>query len=80
VTTDSVVNTNVGDKTMAVIYLNDEDQDFLIFHMKLEAECGKEADAVIANRIINKIINSCIKDTPRCLKTIDMEIQNDIHE
>ena len=37
---------------MAVIYLNDEDQDFLIFHMKLEADCGKEADAVIANRII----------------------------
>ena len=65
---------------MAVLYLNDEDQDFLIFHMKLEADCGKEADAVIANRIINKIIKSCIKDTPRCLKTMDMEIQNDIHE
>ena len=47
VTTDSVVNINVGGKTMAVIYLNDEDQDFLIFHMKLEADCGKEADAVI---------------------------------
>ena len=51
VTTDSVVNINVGGKTMAVIYLNDEDQDFLIFHMKLEADCGKEADAVIANPV-----------------------------
>ena len=76
----SVVNTNVGGKTMAVIYLNDEDQDFLIFHMKCEADCGKPADAKIAQRIIDKIIKSNIKELPRCLKTIDMEIHDDIHK
>ncbi len=70
---------------MAVIYLNDEDQDFLIFHMKLEADCGKQADAEIAQRIIDKIIKSNIKELPRCLKTMEMEIKameidNDIHK
>ena len=84
-TTDSVVNTNVGDKTTAVIYLNDEDQDFLIFHMKCEAEYGKQSDAGIAKRIIDKIIKSNTKDLTRCLKTMEMEIKameidNDIHE